>query len=419
VQRWLALCVPLFFPLSLPVVLVLGACTSPPSAPRQRVEEPARSSDAAGDLWLGWRGAEAEAGAPAEAFLVTIRRGDDGVGDTVASLGLRAGEGGPVSVAPVPASGSLVFGLPPDSKISVELDTAELEAVVACLREGAEDAGSGGGPEAAWQTTLARLAEALGVRAPPSAAPFERFLQLAVRVAELEPITSAIEMRLPTMVGAPPEGGPFGFWGGGSPPLDVPSFAWPPPAWSRSMELDPDLLPDATAATVGDFGRVLVTALKGAGYSQLSYYPIPGDDCSDEIPAALRDGFVIFTSLETIDSTAERVRFGYRTPTLAERIASFVGGGNHFRVLGFAATACRVKSDEGAPAWTRGQAERVSSGGDVRLRDVIDVGRDAGEGFGVVMLLYEFELPFEKTSGPEPDVHLQKAGIRAQLVSLR
>lgn len=72
-------------------------------------------------------------------------------------------------------------------------------------------------------------------------------------------------------------------------PDNMPWFPWPPPKASAFQRISNSLLVrQDTISTFGDIATRIETALAGAGYTQISYYRVPG-------------GFAMVTQLEQID----------------------------------------------------------------------------------------------------------------------
>jgi hypothetical protein len=185
------------------------------------------------------------------------------------------------------------------------------------------------------------------------------------------------------------------------PPRDgsprIPTFPWPPPLPTTRTVLDRALVA-ADATTLGEVAERLTTALGGLGYSEHSFYSVPG-------------GFALATRLEQIefDGTpkSEPQRWSAALPprelfSLADFIAAlFTAPEGHYRVIVFVVND-RPFASSGEEA-TREEALRWLSGGLDRLP--AEIGDAAfGDDHAGTALIYQFQkLGHEREPIANPD----------------
>ncbi len=199
-------------------------------------------------------------------------------------------------------------------------------------------------------------------------------------------------------------------------PGTMPQFdPWPPPDASARHVIGAALVTrNGNARNWGDVADRFDTALGAAGYSNLSYYAVPG-------------GFAIATSVERIDSQGEPEAGASRwqgsaadeTWTLQALLRRLVGAPlGHYRAIVFVfaadafGTSGAAISAEDASRWRTGGLNRLPGG----LR-----GRPYSDDFRCDVLVYVFEqraeLPQTRqvAGGLSVDEHLRRARILAQL----
>lgn len=196
-----------------------------------------------------------------------------------------------------------------------------------------------------------------------------------------------------------------------APASGLPAFPWPPPRYSAFSTIAREWIAPGADATLASVARRLEAAFDAAGYSERSYYWIPG-------------GFALVSRLEQIRSDATPVeppaRWAIGTPAVRGGFidhirALFNAPPGFYRVIVFTVTDQDFAAGGRAP--TSSEAGTWITAGSMRLPP--DVGsRSYGERHYTTALIYEFERPADgsdarvRTPSSSPGrVHLEKAGL--------
>lgn len=195
---------------------------------------------------------------------------------------------------------------------------------------------------------------------------------------------------------------------------DVPEFAWPPPEPTSSVSLNRDLLANGNAK-LGDVADHMVSALAEVGYSEKSFYAVPG-------------GFALVTRLEQIelDGTPlpEPGRWSQAPPpSKIFSLGAFFGSlfnapvGN-YRVIAFIVTDQPFVTDGEVSAE---EMEGFLAGGLSWLPEVIRA-RDFTAGHVGTALIYQFrkvglygEPVLHPDGAPTAQAQLDRTGIFSSL----
>jgi lipid-binding SYLF domain-containing protein len=196
----------------------------------------------------------------------------------------------------------------------------------------------------------------------------------------------------------------------------IPLFPWPPPAASATEVIPSAILERNTVLkSLGDVDAKLVSALRGNGYLERSYYAVP-------------DGFALVTRLEQIkaDGTSKPPpeRWSLESPRAAEFTLSdylralLTADPGYFRVIVF------IMSDAPFPQ-APGQTSYVETimwlRGGLNVLPMEIANKPYRRTFALTVLIYEFE----KDKGKDPKLnqpsrldahtHLGKSGIWSDL----
>lgn len=193
---------------------------------------------------------------------------------------------------------------------------------------------------------------------------------------------------------------------------DVPSFPWPPPKPSASVDLT-DALRDPRVSRLGDLEKALRRALEKCGYGDRKYYAVPR-------------GFALVTRLEKIHpdgapmAEPERWDLDHEAPrifSLASYLkALFQANAGHFRLMVFVVTPEPLVAS--GPPMNRALAEQwLTEGGLPALPSVLAQLPHTPE-VRCTALVYEFQRPAEGEPfgicipGQLPGhTHLTKSGL--------
>jgi hypothetical protein len=200
------------------------------------------------------------------------------------------------------------------------------------------------------------------------------------------------------------------------PPLEVPSFPWPPPQWSASCDLPRHVFDVPGRETrCGDVADRLEGALHGCGYVQLAYYSAPG-------------GFAVASEFEQINDDGtpkggdDRWSHGIAraSGSFGNYLRSlFTAVTGHYRVVVFVVIDESIPrngpavSEADADAWMHNGLDRLPEA--PRQRALTPAHR-------IVALIYEFRRPDSDKPAIETnpsnltaEVHLQRARLWHEL----
>jgi hypothetical protein len=200
------------------------------------------------------------------------------------------------------------------------------------------------------------------------------------------------------------------------PETQMPRFPWPPPRYSALAAIPPALLAAATPPTLGAVADRLEQAFDKAGYTERTFYWIPG-------------GFALVSRIEQtradaapMSPPARWVAATPKTPSLAEYVkALFNAPPGYYRVIVFVVTDQVFSAAERKP--TSAEANEWLSGGALRLPAEVRVRPYTPEHY-TAALIYEFERrrSDEQATVRNPSdfpgrTHLEKAGLWRALES--
>lgn len=185
--------------------------------------------------------------------------------------------------------------------------------------------------------------------------------------------------------------------------MAIPQFPWPPPKPTTRGPLERSLLARGPRPTLGEVARHLEAALARVGYTERSYYAVPG-------------GFALATRLEQItpDGTPrpDPLRWSTALPeqpvfSLGDYLhALFAAPRGDYRVIVFVVTAQAFGTTARAP--THGQADAWLTGGLDRLPRALQ-SLPFGADFEASALVYQFR----KDGHDDPAVALESGAASA------
>ena len=200
------------------------------------------------------------------------------------------------------------------------------------------------------------------------------------------------------------------------PPAGLPAFPWPPPRYSAFATIAREWVAAGAQPTLGSAAARLEHAFDAAGYSERSYYWVPG-------------GFALVSRIEQIreDATplAVPARWAVETPMVRAGFidhirALFNAPPGFYRVIVFAVTDQDFAAGERSP--TSSEARTWLTSGSVRLPPGIGTRSYTAQHY-TTALIYEFERRADQSeaamrtpSSSPGQVHLEKAGLWQALV---
>ena len=200
-------------------------------------------------------------------------------------------------------------------------------------------------------------------------------------------------------------------------PLELPAFEWPPPRYSAFVELPREWIFE-DSATLGSVARRLEYAFDSAGYSERSYFWIPG-------------GFALASRIEQIgvDATplAPPARWAIRMTRPPQGFLDFVRAlfdarPGLYRVIVFTVTDAGLSAGKRTP--TPEEATEWIFGGVMQLPAGVGT-LPYSAGHHTIALIYEFERVAEDSrvrvtqpSNSPGRVHLERSGL-LQALALR
>jgi prepilin-type N-terminal cleavage/methylation domain-containing protein len=186
-------------------------------------------------------------------------------------------------------------------------------------------------------------------------------------------------------------------------------FPWPPPQASGFMVIPRSVMtPSSEALTFGDIDERLSLALRRTGYSEKSYFPVPGGFAlATRIERILADGTPAAATERWEVTVGPLKRFNLREYVSA----LFKSRPGHFRIIVFVVTATPFSSS--GPVVTREQAMLWLNQGANKLPSNL-IAATYGMDGACTALIYEFEKaddaaePFQKLPGLPGEQHLAK-----------